>query len=139
MAATLSTVSTATTNAPSVGRLLRDGVVASVLAAVATAAVAGAGQAAGISLNVSGAPIPVVGFAVMTAIFATVGLLIALGLRRFTARPRTAWLRTTVVLTALSFVPDLLSDAAPTTKALLMTTHLIAAVIIVPAVARRLS
>ncbi|GAB3952869.1 hypothetical protein GCM10029976_091930 [Kribbella albertanoniae] len=135
MTATLATVPTV---APSIGRLLRDGAVAGVLAAVATAAVAATGQAAGISLDVSGAPIPVPGFAVTTAIFATLGLLIALALRRYAARPRTAWIRTTVVLTALSFTPDLLADAAPTTKALLMTTHLIAAAIIIPAVARRL-
>lgn len=132
------TLPTATTVAPSVAHLLRDGALASVLAAAATATVAGTAQAAGISLNVAGAPIPVPGFAVMTAVFATLGLLIALALRRYAARPRTAWLRTTVVLTALSFTPDLLADAAPTTKALLMTTHLIAAALIIPAVARRL-
>ncbi|GAA1695591.1 hypothetical protein GCM10009745_46750 [Kribbella yunnanensis] len=129
---------TTTTVAPSTGLLLRDGAVATVLAAVATATVAGTAQAAGISLNVAGAPIPVPGFAVMTTIFAALGLLIALGLRRFAARPRTAWIRVTVALTALSFTPDVLADAAPTTKALLMTTHLVAAALIIPAVARRL-
>ncbi|MFF1821163.1 DUF6069 family protein [Kribbella sp. NPDC058245] len=132
------TLTTTTTVAPSVGRLLRDGAIAIVLAAVATATVAAAGQAAGLSLNVAGAPIPPTGFAVMTLIFATLGLLIALALRRYAARPRTAWIRITIVLTALSFTPDLLADAAPTTKALLMTTHLIAAALVIPAVARRL-
>jgi hypothetical protein len=132
------TLTTTTTVAPSVGRLLRDGAIATVLAAVATAAVAAAGQAAGLSLDVAGAPIPPTGFAVMTLIFATLGLLIAVALRRYAARPRTAWIRITVVLTALSFTPDLLADAAPTTKALLMTTHLIAAALVIPAVARRL-
>jgi hypothetical protein len=135
MTATLATTSTV---APPVGRLLRDGAIATVLAAVATAAVATAGQAAGLSLDVAGAPIPTSGFAVMTLIFATLGLLIALALRRYAARPRTAWLRITVALTALSFTPDLLADAAPTTKALLMTTHLLAAALVIPAVARRL-
>ena len=45
---------------------------------------------------------------------------------------------TTVVLTALSLVPDALADVAGSTRALLMTTHLVAASIIVPALARRL-
>ena len=68
-----------------------------------------------------------------------VGLVIATALRRFAGRPRTAWIRTTVVLTALSFVPDLLVDAAVSTKVLLIVTHLVAAAIVIPAVARRLA
>ena len=44
-----------------------------------------------------------------------------------------------VVLTVLSLVPDVIVDAAPATKALLMLTHLVAAAIVVPAVARRLA
>jgi hypothetical protein len=56
----------------------------------------------------------------------------------FARHPRTAWIRTTVVLTVLSLVPDVLADAAVTTKMLLMVTHLVAAAIVIPAVARRL-
>jgi hypothetical protein len=137
-ATTTTTTATATTTAPSVGSLLLTGAGATVLAAVATAAVAATGQAVGISLDVSGAPIPVPGFATLTALFSVVGLLIALVLRRFAGHPRTAWIRTTVALTALSLVPDVLADAETATKALLMTTHLIAAAIVIPAVARRL-
>ena len=59
-------------------------------------------------------------------------------LRRSAARPRTAWIRTTVALTALSLVPDVLADADTSTKALLMLTHVVAAAIVIPAVARRL-
>ncbi len=44
-----------------------------------------------------------------------------------------------MVLTVLSLVPDVIVDAAPATKALLMLTHLVAAAIVVPAVARRLA
>ena len=40
---------------------------------------------------------------------------------------------TTLVLTLLSLVPDALADVAGSTRALLMTTHLVAASIIVPA------
>src|SRR5918992_246738 len=104
---------------------------ATVLAAAATAAVAAAGQAIGISLEISGAPIPASGFATLTVMFSVIGLLIAVGLRRFARHPRTTWIRTTVVLTVLSLVPDVLVDAAAatTTKMLLMVTHLVAAAI----------
>lgn len=138
MSATLTTAPAATTAAPSVRSLLTGGAVATVLAATATAVVAAAGQAVGVGLAVSGTPIPPSGFATMTVIFSVVGLLIALVLRRFAAHPRTAWIRTTVALTVLSLVPDVLADADTSTKALLMLTHLVAAAIVIPAVARRL-
>jgi hypothetical protein len=119
--------------------LLGTGVVATALACAATPAVAAAGLAAGISLDIGGAPIPVPGFATLTAFFSVVGLVIAVVLARLARHPRRAWIRTTVVLTVLSLVPDVIVDAAPATKALLMLTHLVAAAIVVPAVARRLS
>jgi hypothetical protein len=125
--------------APGLGSLLLTGSVATVAAAAATAVVAAAGQAAGLRTAVGGAPIPTSGFAVMTLIFAVLGLVIATTLRRFAARPRTAWIRTTVVLTALSVVPDLLVDAAVSTKVLLIVTHVVAAAIVIPTVARRLA
>ncbi|WP_433557194.1 DUF6069 family protein [Pseudonocardia xinjiangensis] len=127
-----------TTAAPSARSLLRGGAVATVLAAAATAAVATAGAAAGISLAVSGAPIPPAGFATLTVVFSVLGLAIALLLRRFAGSPRTAWVRTTVALTLLSLVPDVLADADTSTKVLLMVTHLVAAAIVIPAVGRRL-
>jgi hypothetical protein len=130
---------TPATTTATVGSLLLHGAVATVVAAAATALVATAGQAVGISTDMSGAPIPASGFAVMTVIFAVVGLAIATALRRFARHPRTAWIRTTVALTALSFVPDVLADAAGSTKVLLVLTHVVAAAIVIPAVARRLS
>jgi len=137
---TTATQTTATTGAaPTVGALLLAGSAATVAAAVATSAVAAAGQALGISTAVAGAPIPVSGFAVLTAIFSVLGLVIATGLRRFARHPRTAWIRTTVVLTVLSFVPDVLADAGVATKALLILTHVVAAAIVIPVVARRLA
>lgn len=124
---------------PTVGSLLLAGSAATVTAAVATALAAAAGEAVGIRTAVSGTPIPASGFAVMTAIFSVLGLVIAVALRRFARRPRTAWLRITVALTVLSFVPDVLADAAVATKILLMLTHVVAAAIVIPAVARRLA
>jgi hypothetical protein len=118
--------------------LLVTGVVAIAAASCATAAVAAAGNAAGISLDVAGAPIPVSGFAVMTAIFSLVGLVLAVVLARWARHPRATFVRTTVALTVLSLVPDVIADATSGTKMLLMLTHLVAAAIVIPAVARRL-
>ena len=140
MSTTVSAPETTTTHAaPRLGSLLLAGSLATVAAAVATAALAAAGQAIGISTDVGGAPIPASGFAVLTVIFAVIGLGIATALRRFAGHPRTAWLRTTLALTVLSFVPDLLADAAVATKVLLIATHVVAAAIVIPTVARRLA
>ena len=75
----------------------------------------------------------------LTAVFSLLGVGIAAVMSRVARRSRRTFVRTTVVLTALSLVPDAISDAAPATKALLMLTHLVAAAIVIPAVARRLS
>ncbi len=119
--------------------LITGGLAATGVAALATATVAAVGNFAGISLELNGAPVPVTGFAVLTVIFSLVGLALALVLARTARSPRTAFVRTTVVLTGLSVVPDVLVDAAPATKALLMLTHVVAAAIVIPAVARRLA
>ncbi|WP_028921889.1 DUF6069 family protein [Pseudonocardia acaciae] len=127
-----------TSATPTAGSLLLAGSAATVTAAAATALVAAAGDTLGASTAISGAPIPTSGFAVLTAIFSVVGLIIATALRRFARRPRTAWLYTTVTLTVLSFVPDVLADATVATKILLMLTHVVAAAIVIPTIARRL-
>jgi hypothetical protein len=136
---TTTAVNTTRGTTSSVGALIGAGVVAAVAASAATMAVAAAGHAAGISLDMGGVPIPVTGFGTLTAVFSLVGVGIAVLLNRFARRPRRAFVRTTVVLTALSLVPDAIADAAPATKALLMLTHLVAAAIVIPAVARRLA
>ncbi|GLY80537.1 DUF6069 family protein [Actinoallomurus iriomotensis] len=133
-------MSVTTTTAPVPAKsLIAGGLTTTALAAVATSAIAAAGKAAGISLAVGGAPIPVPGFATLTVIFSVVGLVLALVLARTARRPRTMFVRTTLVLTALSLVPDVLADASAATKALLMLTHLAAAAIVIPAIARRLA
>ncbi|GLZ59373.1 MULTISPECIES: DUF6069 family protein [Micromonospora] len=123
----------------SVGALLRTGVIATVVASTATMAVAATGDLAGVSLDLSGTPIPVSGFGVLTAVFSLLGVAIAALLARVARHPRRAFVRTTVVLTILSLVPDVVADAGAATKALLMLTHLVAAAIVIPAVARRLA
>jgi uncharacterized protein DUF6069 len=75
----------------------------------------------------------------MTALFSVIGLALAVVLAKMATRPRRTWVRTTVVLTALSFAPDLIFPMAPATRVLLVLTHVVAAAIVIPAVARRLS
>jgi len=133
------TYATAPRAAATTRSLVGAGAVATVVASVATPLLAAAGQAAGLSLDVGGAPIPVPGFGTLTAMFSLVGVVIAVVMARVARRPRATFVRTTVVLTALSLVPDAIVDAAPTTKALLMLTHLVAAAIVVPVIARRLA
>jgi hypothetical protein len=133
------TVNTTRATTSSIGALIGTGVAAAVAASAATMAVAAAGHAAGTSLDIGGAPIPVTGFGTLTAIFSLVGVVIAAVLSRVARLPRRMFVRTTVVLTVLSLVPDAIADAEPATKALLMLTHLVAAAIVIPAVARRLA
>jgi hypothetical protein len=133
------TVNATRSTASSTGALVRTGLVATVAASVATMAVAAGGHAAGISLDMSGAPIPVSGFGVLTAAFSLIGVIMAALMARFARHPRRTFVRTTVALTVLSLVPDVIADAGPATKALLILTHLVAAAIVIPAVARRLA
>jgi hypothetical protein len=101
--------------------------------------VAAAATIVGISLDIGGAPIPVLGFGTLTAFFSLIGVVMAAVMARVARHPRSTFVRTTVVLTALSLVPDLIAPAAPTTTVLLMLTHLVAAGIVVPALARKLA
>jgi hypothetical protein len=119
--------------------LIIGGLTASAVAAAATATIAAAGDFAGVSLAVGGKAIPLNGFAMLTVIFSVAGLALALVLARMAGRPRAAFVRTTIALTTLSLVPDAFADAAAATKMLLMLTHLVAAAIVIPAIARRLS
>lgn len=118
--------------------VLRTGLTAVLLAAVATTSVAAAGRAAGIGLEMAGEPIPVPGFGVLTLVAGLVGVLLAAALSRWSRRPRRTFVLVTAALLAMSLVPDALADVAGDTRALLMTTHLVAAAIVVPALARRL-
>lgn len=119
--------------------LWRSGLTAGVAAAAATVAVAAAAQALGVSLETApGEAIPVLGFGQLTLVFTIVGVLIARSLRRRAQQPRSTFVKTTVVLTALSLVPDAVLSADAATKATLMLTHLVAAAIVVPVLAARL-
>ena len=87
--------------------------------------------AAGHPLSVGGSAIPILGFAQMVLLSTVVGVLAA----RHTSR--TTFYRLAGALTVLSCVPDVaLGDSLLSTAGLVLT-HVIAAVIIVPRIARR--
>ncbi len=134
---TITSTSIAPAETAQATRLWPTAVVAGLAASAATTALAAVSHAAGASLEVSGEMIPLLGFAQLTFIFSMVGLLIALGVRRWAGNPRQVWVRSTVVLTALSLIPDVLADASSATKITLMATHVLAAAIVIPAVAAK--
>jgi hypothetical protein len=118
--------------------LWRTGARAGVVAAVATTAIAGTALAFDVPVEVGGEQIPPAGFALLTLVCVAIGMLIAKGLTRWAARPQRTFVATTVALTTLSFVPDLTADATTATRLVLMATHLVAATIVIPTVARQL-
>lgn len=120
-------------------RLAVTGLGAAVAAAALNAVVAGLARAAGVDLEVTGGEaIPVSGIAFVTVVFSVLGVLIAAALSRWSDSPVQWWLRTTVVLTAVSLVPPFLAAADAGTAATLVALHLLAAAVVVPVVARTL-
>jgi hypothetical protein len=118
----------------------KHGVAAAVVASVATTALAAIASAAGVSFARStGASIPIAGFAELTLGFSLVGVGIAAVMARKARRPRSAFVRTAVALTALSFVPDLTFGFDVGSAATLITLHAVAAAIVVPTLTRRLA
>lgn len=117
----------------------RPAALAILAAAVATTTVAAMAHAAGVSLEIDGEPIPAAGFGTLTLVFAVLGLGLAAAIRRWARSPRRTFVRTTVALTALSLVPDLIVSASAATRLTLMATHVIAATIVIPVVAGRLA
>ena len=112
---------------------------AGVVAAVATTAIGAIAKAADVPLRLGDFQIQVPAFAMFTLIAAAVGGLIASQLQKRAGQPHRTFLIATVVLTALSFIPDLTADATTATKLTLVGAHLVAAAVIIPALAGRLS
>ena len=94
MTATATTVLSAPRT--SVRPLVRAGLLATVLASIATTVVAAVGQEAGISLDISGEAIPLFAFAQLTALFSLVGVGLAAVLARRNRAPRRTFVVTTV-------------------------------------------
>lgn len=131
---------TATTATAERRSVWKHGLVASVVAAAATTGLAALASAAGISFaNGTGESIPIAGFAQLTLIFSLVGVGIAAVMARKARRPRSTFVRTTVALTVLSFVPDLTFGFDAGSAATLIALHIVAAAIVVPTLAGRLA
>ena len=133
-ATVLPTVET-TTDTAAVRPLWRTGAKAGVIAAVATTAVAVAAKAIDVPVTIEGEAIPALGFAQLTLVCTAIGI----GIAKLCRGSRTRFVRIALALTALSFVPDLTADASTATKATLMLTHVVAATIVIPAIAGRLT
>jgi len=116
------------------------GVVATVAAMVATVLGAALAEAVGVDFEVpdGGETIPLSGFAVVTGFFSVVGIVIAAALLRWSARPAERFVWAAVSLTAISFIPPLISGANPATITALLGLHLIAATVMIPTLARSL-
>jgi hypothetical protein len=108
------------------------------VAAVATTVVAAVARAADVPLAIDGEEIPLVGFAQLTMMCAVIGTVLAVSFAKWARRPQRTFVVTTVVLTGLSLVPDVIADATTGSKLVLMLTHVVAAAIVVPTLAKRL-
>jgi hypothetical protein len=84
--------------------------------------------------------IPVGSFAFMTLMWTAVGLGLAAALRRWAHRPARTFVVSTVALTALSLLsPIFAGDTTTATTVVLCLTHVVAATVVVPVLARRLA
>src|SRR5689334_11837635 len=106
--ATVSTEFTTTTGTAT-GRstVLRPGLKAAAIAAVATTGFAAVTHALGVSYEIKGEAIPILGFGQLTFMLSLVGIAIAAVVGRRSRHPQSAFIRTTVALMLLSFVPDI--------------------------------
>jgi len=116
----------------------KTGVAAGLAASVATTATAGIAHACGVSLAVGGQAIPLLGFAQMTLVATMIGTLLAAVFARRATRPQRTFVVTTISLTLLSLVPDVIAEANTSTRLTLALTHVVAAAIVIPALATRL-
>ena len=116
------------------------GFISTLAAMVATTLAAALAQGIGVDFEVpdGGETIPLSGFAVVTGFFSVVGIVIAAALLRWSARPAERFVWTAVSLTAISWVPPLLSGANTATITALIGLHLVAATVMIPTLARSL-
>ena len=120
--------------------LVRTGLAATLAAMAVTTVAAALARAAGADLEVpdGGETIPLAGIAVVTGFFSLVGVALAAGLRRWSARPAERFAWTAGSLLAVSLVPPFLAGADAATVAALLALHLIAAAVVIPPLLRTL-
>ena len=116
------------------------GLFAALAAMVVTTLAAALAQAVGVDFAVadSDETIPLSGIAVVTGFFSVVGIVIAVALLRWSARPVERFVWTAVSLTAISLVPPVLAGANTATAITLVGLHLVAAAVMIPTLARGL-
>ena len=121
-------------------KLAATGFIATLAAMLATTLAAVLARAVGVEFVVShgGELIPLSGIAVITGLFSVVGVVMAAALLRWSTRPAELFVWTAVTLTAISFVPPLLSGATAATITALMGLHLVAATVMIPTLSRSL-
>lgn len=122
------------------GGLAGTGFVATLAAMLTTTLAAALAQAVGVDFEIpdGGETIPLSGFAVVTGVFSIVGVVIAVVLLRWSARPAERFVWTAVSLTAISLVPPLLVGANAATTTALLALHLVPAAVMIPTLARSL-
>ena len=131
---------TAATSAEVRRPVWKHGVAAAVVASVATTVLAAFASAAGVAFaGPTGGSIPLLAFTQFTLVFSLIGVGMAAVMARRARRPRRTFVRTTVALTVLSFVPDVTLGFYAGSAVTLMTLHVVAAAIVIPTVARRLA
>ncbi len=135
----MTAIATQPTTTVRTSRVRQSVAVTTVIAAAATEVVVALARAAGVDVAIQGQTLAPGGctIAVLMCMVVASGVLVAV--RRWAASPARTWVRATVALTALSFVPDLtVPDTSAATRAVLITAHLVAAAVVIPAIARRL-
>ena len=122
------------------------GILAALAAAVVAEAFTLAARGAGVPMAAAGVwesepqRIPVGGIAQSVVIWSIGGILLAVVLHRRARRPARTFVIATVVFTALSLAGPLLArNTALSTQVVLVATHVLAASVVVPLLARRLS
>ena len=132
---TSATTTSAATVHPSVWK---PGLLAGLVAAVATTTVVMVARAADVPVAIQGEQIPLAAFAQLTLVATIIGIVIARVLSTRARHPRHTFVVVTVALTAVSLVPDVLADATTASRLVLGLTHLVAAAIVIPTLAKRL-
>jgi len=126
----------------------KHGIAAAVAATVVVTALAAVASRAGVSFVDPAKPeipIPLLGFAQLTLVFSLIGVGLAAIFARKARRPRSTFVRTTLVLLVLSIVPDFVAipnfspEFEPATAWTLAALHLVAAAIVIPVLASRLA
>ena len=136
---------TTTSGTGTAGAIIRDGAISGVVAAAAVTALVYGAKAAGVEMMAApqtasaAEDLPMWAFPQSVLTSAVLGVLLALALNRCAKRPAATFLVVTAVLTVVSFAGPITTGFATTaTRLVLAATHVVAAAIIVPAIARRL-